>query len=113
MTKYNLHNKKFVLLENSSNGQVDSTTIFEYKQNGDLVTADYYGGTIRYGKIVAHMQGDKLDMLYQCLTDDNELKAGKAVATISSDSDNRIRLSLNWEWLNKDGSKGQSEYVEV
>lgn len=113
MTKYNLHNKKFVLRENSVNGQVDSTTIFEYKQNGDLVTADYYGGTIRYGKIIAHMQGDKLDMLYQCLTDDNELKAGKALATISIDSDNRIRLSLNWEWLNKDGSKGQSEYVEV
>lgn len=62
---------------------MNSDTIFEYKQNGNIVTADYFGETIKYSKIIADLQGDKLSMLYQCLTTDNELKAGKAIAQIS------------------------------
>ena len=52
MKTYNLNNKRFAVLENSENGEVDSTTIFEYKQNENLVTAEYHGGTIKYGKIL-------------------------------------------------------------
>lgn len=50
MNKINFNHKTFSLIANSENGKVNSETIFEYKQNGNLVTADYYGGTIRYGK---------------------------------------------------------------
>ena len=31
---YNLNNKRFALIDNSDNGEVDANTIFEYKQNG-------------------------------------------------------------------------------
>ena len=66
MKTYNLNNKKFVLLENSNNGEVNSTTIFEYQQKEDLVTA----------------QG-------------------------------KLKLSLDWEWLNETREKGKFEYIEV
>lgn len=113
MKNYNLNNKKFALLENSDNGEVDATTIFEYQQKESLVTAEYYGGTIKYGKIIAHIKEDTLDMLYQCITVDNELKAGKALALITKTKQGKIKLSLDWEWLNENGDKGKSEYIEV
>ena len=80
MKTINFNNKRFILIDNSENGKVNSDTIFEYKQDGNLVTADYYGGSVKYGKIIAHIQNDKLEMLYQCLTIDNQLKAGKSIA---------------------------------
>jgi len=67
MTGIDFNNKVFSLLENSENGKVNSETIFEYKQKGNLVTADYYGGTIKYGKIIANLKENKLDMLYLCI----------------------------------------------
>lgn len=75
------------------------------------MTADYHGGTIKYGKIIAHLKGNKLDMLYQCIVTNNELRSGKAIANISLTQNNKIKLKLNGEWLDKDG-KGVSGYIE-
>jgi len=52
-------------------------------------------------------------MLYQCITTDNELKAGKAIAQISVSENEKIKLKLNWEWLNNGNDKETSEYVEI
>ena len=112
MTEINFNNKTFSLIENSENGKVNTDTVFEYKQSGDLVTADYYGGSIQYGKIIAHLNGDKLEMLYQCITQDNELKAGRAIADITLNSENKIIMKLNWEWLGDKKENGISTYLE-
>lgn len=95
MNKFNFNNKKFLLIQNSNNGEVNTETIFNYKQDGNLVTADYFGGTIKYGKIIAELKDNELNMLYQCLTTDNELKAGKALALITLEENGKIKLSLN------------------
>ncbi|MCB9203327.1 MAG: hypothetical protein H6604_09855 [Flavobacteriales bacterium] len=113
MTEFDFNNKTFLLIQNTENGQVNSETVFKYKQDGNLVTADYFGGSIKYGKIIASLQGDKLDMLYQCLTTENELKAGKAMATITLTEQGKIKLNLNWQWLTNQDEKGQSEYIET
>lgn len=113
MEEFNLNNKQFVLLQNSDTGEVDKETIFSYQQKGNLVTADYSGGTIIYGKIIAHLEGDQLNMLYQCYTNTNELKAGKAIALISETKEGKLTLSLDWEWLNGTKEKGESCYIEV
>lgn len=113
MAPINFDNKIFSLVQNSDKGQVDSETIFEYKQDGDLVTADYFGGAIKYGKIIAQLEGDKLNMLYQCLTTSNELKAGKATAKITFTDNGKLKLSLDWEWLSNKDEKGHSVYVEI
>ena len=112
MSEFNFNNKTFSLLENSKNGKVNSETIFKYKQEGNLVTADYYGGTIKYGKIIANLSNKTLNMLYQCITTENELKAGKAIAEISLTNDKKIKLKLNWKWLDKVNDSGISEYIE-
>ena len=112
MSAFNFHNKTFYLVENSESGKVNSDTIFKYQQKGNIVTADYSGGTIKYGKIIATLDNDILHMLYQCVTSENELKAGKAIAKISFTKENKISLKLNWQWLNGDHEKGVSEYIE-
>ncbi|MGL4630900.1 MAG: n-acetylglutamate synthase [Leadbetterella sp.] len=113
MSTYKFHNKKFELVQNSETGQVNSDTVFEYKQEDNLVTADYYGGSIKYGKIIADLKGDELDMLYQCMTIDNQLKAGKAIAKISLTENGKINLRLNWQWLTNGNENGVSEYIEI
>lgn len=112
MPKIDFNNKLFSLVRNSEEGKASSDTIFRYKQEGDLVTADYSGGDIRYGKVVALLIREELHMLYQCLTYENELKAGKAIAKISFGSDDKMRLKLSWEWLGDISKKGSSEYLE-
>ena len=112
MEKINFNNKRFSLIMNSKNDEVDSETIFEYKQKGDLVTAAYYGGTIKYGKIIAVYRDNILDMLYQCVTTTNELIAGKAIADILITSKNKVKLKLHWHWLDNENLSGVSEYIE-
>jgi len=112
MKKINFHNKSFKLLENSSNGKVNSEAIFNYQQEGDLVTAEYSGGGVIYGKIIAEHQGDSLKMLYQCYTEEQELKAGKAIADIVITEEDKIKLSLNWKWLESEKT-GTSIYIEI
>ena len=110
--KYNFNNKTFHLLQNSEKGEVDKSTTFHYAQEGDIISAEYRGGIIRCGKIIALIQEDQLDMLYQCITIDNELKAGKAKADISLNSIVKIILRLNWKWLNDNDESGESLYIE-
>ena len=108
----NFDNKKFRLLDNSSEGKVDSETIFYYKQKNELVTADYFGGSIIFGKIIAQHIGDTLHMLYNCYTTSKELKAGKAQAHISKSKEDKILLTLNWQWL-ENAKTGTSTYIEI
>ena len=112
MTEFNFHNKTFYLVENSERGKVNSDTVFNYQQKENIVTADYFGGTIKYGKIIATLDDDILNMMYQCVTTENELKAGKAIAKISLTKQGKILLKLDWQWLNQNREKGVSEYLE-
>lgn len=113
MMVYNFDRKRFALLQNSESGQVSSQTVFDYRQEGELVTADYFGGSVRYGKIIAKLNGDQLEMLYQCMTKDRELKAGKATAAVSKSADGKIKLLLDWQWITGGQEQGQSEYIEL
>jgi len=41
MNKFHFNNKRFAVIENSDNGEVNTQTIFHYTQKDNLVTADY------------------------------------------------------------------------
>lgn len=113
MSVFNFHNKTFSLIANAKSGTVNKDTIFQFQQEGTLITADYQGGTIKYGKIIGQLKGkDRLEMRYQCLTSTNELKAGMGVAKISLSAKGKIKLALNWQWLDGNKEKGTSEYIE-
>ena len=52
-------------------------------------------------------------MLYQCLTIDNELKAGQAIANVIIHTNEKIELHLDWKWIGSHKGTGTSIYVEV
>ncbi len=63
MTKINYDNRKFASVQNSETGEVSSETIFHYHQIGDLVWADYAGGEIVFGNLIAKvLENDCLEM---------------------------------------------------
>ena len=64
MKNINFNNKTFLLIDNSEKGTVNSDTVFKYQQEGNLVTADYSGGTVVYGKIIAKLDDNQLHMIY-------------------------------------------------
>lgn len=40
----NYNGRTFVSIENTANGEVSSQTSFEYKQEGNIISATYSGG---------------------------------------------------------------------
>ncbi len=109
----NLNNKKFVTAENK-NGLSSDETIFHYFQNGTTITANYKGGAIKEGLIIGkQIQNAEIELLYQCLTTEGQLKAGEAKGSIVKTPNGKLKLNFDWTWLNGDLSGGKSEYIEI
>ncbi|MBL6447055.1 hypothetical protein JMN32_12100 [Fulvivirga sp. 29W222] len=68
MKKINLHDKRFIAIENNK-GLSSNETIFHYKQSGEVITGTYKGGAIVEGSIVGKQTGvDRIELLFQCRT---------------------------------------------
>lgn len=50
---YNVEGKIFRSITNTENGEVGAETLFFYRQTGKLVSAEYHGGTIVAGHLIA------------------------------------------------------------
>lgn len=109
----NINNKKFITTENKS-GLSSNETIFHYFQNGNTITGKYKGGTILEGFIVGKKtSSNQVELLFQCLTEENELKVGESKGVISENKNGKLKLKFDWNWLNGDLSGGKSEYIEI
>lgn len=112
--QYNVHNKRFRSLSNSSSGDVSEETIFHYFQQEDVVWATYQGGTIRQGTLIARWLPDgKLEMRYQHLGIDNTFKAGECISTPERTNEGKLRMHEQWQWSTGDKSSGTSIIEEI
>lgn len=108
----NLNNKTFTAVENSDTGEVSGKTLFSYFQEGSRVWADYFGGEILRGHLIALMDEEGcLDMKYHHINIHNELKSGVCRSVPEILSDGRIRFHEQWTWSN--GITGSSVIEEV
>ena len=99
---------------NSETGEVGDGTLFHYHQTGDIVWAEYSGGDIRYGTLIAKVLGDgSLDMRYQHVNAKDELMTGICRSVPEVLSDGRLRLHEKWQWTSGDSSSGESVVEEV
>lgn len=109
----NLNNKKFIAIENNS-GLSSKETVFHYFQNGTIITGKYKGGAIEEGFIVGKQtEASKIELLFQCLTKEGELKVGESKGIISENLNGKLELKFEWTWLNGDLSGGTSHYIEA
>ncbi len=110
----NYNNKRFRSIENSPNGEVSGKTIFHYRQEGDIVWANYKGGSIRFGNLIAKVnRKGELDMRYQHLSEDGAFKTGICHSKPEILEDGRIRFHESWQWTSGDQSKGNSIVEEI
>lgn len=114
MSKINYDNRKFVSVENSETGEVSAETVFHYHQKDDFVWAEYAGGEIVFGSLIAKvLDNDCLDMRYQHLNESGELMTGKCFSNPEILEDKRIRLYEKWQWTCGDFSSGKSIVEEI
>ena len=76
----NYNNKKFRVFENSENGETTTETIFEYKQNGNILTSNYNGGQIISGHLIGLVDDNgKIDsmLLGEVTNNDYNCSIGK------------------------------------
>ena len=114
MSELNYNNKQFRSVENSSTGEVGARTVFHYHQTGDVVTAEYGGGEIKFGHLIAVCDEEaRLDMRYHHINKSGELMTGICRSTPEILADGRIRLHEKWQWTSGDMSLGESVLEEI
>ncbi|THE09150.1 n-acetylglutamate synthase [Bacillus timonensis] len=110
----NYNGRRFVSIENTANGEVSSKTIFEYKQEGPIISATYSGGEIVKGILIGVIKEDgRLEFRYNHVNNKNEIRGGKCVSTPEILSDGRIRLYENWKWIDAKATDGNSIIEEI
>lgn len=104
----------FRSVTNTDNGEVGAETRFYYQQQGNIVWAQYAGGSIAKGFLIATLQPDNsLDMRYQHVNQSGELMTGRCHSIPEHLPDGRLRLFERWQWTSGDGSSGESIVEEV
>lgn len=110
----NYNNRVFTSISNSDNGEVSSSTIFKYRQQNNIIWAEYSGGEIEKGYLIGTIdKNSNLNFTYQHINIENQIRTGKCRSTPEVLNDGRLKLLEEWEWTNGDKSKGTSELIEI
>lgn len=107
--------KVFRSTSSTANGEVGAETRFHYHQDGALVWAEYAGGSVVKGSLVALVSPDdgSLDMRYHHVNRSGELMTGRCRSVPEELADGRLRMHEKWEWTSGDCSSGESVVEEV
>ncbi|MCM5661592.1 n-acetylglutamate synthase [Galbibacter mesophilus] len=112
--RINYDNKAFKPVANTENGQTSQETIFKYKQEGQMVSANYGGGEIAKGHLLGLVDKDGvITMCYHQIDIHGNLRTGKCTSVPEIIENNKIRLHETWEWTSGDFSKGTSIIEEI
>lgn len=110
----NFHHKTFKSIANSDNGEVGEQTLFYYQQQKNVVWAEYSGGAIVKGFLLAKViENDALDMRYEHINSAGEIMTGLCLSRPEILPDGRIRLYEKWQWTSGDLSSGESIIEEI
>lgn len=105
--------KYFVPQVNTENGEVDGNTLFEYRQKGNILWADYSGGDITKGHLIGTVaENGELDFYYQHINKQRQVRVGVCHSVPHILENGKIKLSEKWQWLNGDKSEGSSVIFE-
>jgi hypothetical protein len=93
-----LQGRRFRVLQNDEGGEADLLTVFHFRQDGNLVSADYHGGRVRAGRLLGVLQSDSINFHYVQANDRGQIRTGQATDTVHVLPDGRLRLVEQWEW---------------
>ena len=105
--------RKFRSVQSTSTGDVGAEAVFYYHQAGDVVWAEYSGGEIARGHLIAIRDAEgNLNMRYHHVNIKGELMTGVCTSAPQILADGRIRLHEKWRWTSGDLSSGESVLQE-
>lgn len=113
MMAINLHQKQFVSLSNTENGEVSGDTVFRYFQEEEVVWGEYAGGMVRKGFLVGKVVGEGIEFNYQHINSMGEIMTGFCRSIPQLNVEGKIQLFEQWQWTCRDFSKGESVLVEI
>jgi len=98
--------------DSAKSGRAESTAL--YRQDGDLVWAEFMGGEVRRGSLagLCDEQG-VIDFAYTMVLATGEVISGRSVNTPEILPDGRIQLNEVWERYGEHAERGISAIVEV
>lgn len=103
----------FRAVSNSVSGEVSGDTVFWYRQEGDVVWAEYSGGDVIKGFLVGTAAPDgRLEFSYQHVNRNKAVRIGACSTVPEVLPDGRLRLHEEWRWLNGGCESGRSVLEE-
>lgn len=110
----NYNDKYFRPLVNSANGETSGDTIFHYRQEDNIVTAEYAGGKIIKGQLIGITdETGRLNFRYQQVNDKGEIMTGTCMSVPELMPNGKLKLYEHWQWTSGDFSRGESIVEEV
>ncbi|MFT5337093.1 MAG: hypothetical protein ACI9YL_001095 [Luteibaculaceae bacterium] len=110
----NYNHKKFRPISNTPNAETSGETIFEYIQEGNIISSSYSGGQIKAGHLIGLVNPNgEIEMRYHQINLQGVLMAGICFSKPEILPNGKIRLHETWEWTSGDKSKGISVLEEI
>jgi hypothetical protein len=85
------------------NGVVDADTVFEFAQQGDVVSAHYAGGSIQVGYLVGQLRENQLQFRYAQVDRNGRVDSGHSLGALEMLPDGRLQLTEWFQWDSRDG----------
>ena len=109
-----LNNKRFRGQSNSSDGEVDSATIFHYYQDGPIIWGQYAGGTIVKGTLTGVIiDRETFHFNYNHVNNDSQLLSGYCHSVITKLDSGKLKINESWKWSGGKAGEGQSIIIEI
>lgn len=108
-----LNGIKMHVVSTADGGEVNFATIFDFTQDGSIVTARYSGGKIKLGYLVGIMNSSgSLQFRYTQVDNDGRLDGGYSTCEVSRMVDGRVRLLEHFKWESRQGT-GTNVFEEI
>jgi putative NADPH-quinone reductase len=108
---FSLEDRFFTVVDNSATGEVSDKTIFSYHQKGNVIWAEYSGGSIVKGFLLGTMDDNHtLHFDYRHINKSGDSKSGSCVSSPMVEN-GKLRFYEKWKW--DGGEEGTSVIEEV
>ena len=102
----NYNYRIFRTIQYSGNGETSEETIFEYKQEGNILSSEYRGGKIQKGHLIGLVdESGNIEMRYHQINKNGELMTGICFSKPEIMQNGKIRLHETWQWTSGDRSE--------
>jgi hypothetical protein len=107
-------NRRFAGAANGGYGDFTQQTAFHYRQEGAVVWGTYEGGGVLFGTLIATInESGCLEMYWQHVSRERELKAGTCLSVPETLADGRLRLHQVWCATTGGQAEGTSTIEEI